>query len=247
MKWMFAYVPFVMKIRRFMGFMEVCVNLNSFSPLTYFRQGRIVVLLSFRDTFSAPNDWKGFWYTVISQISLFTEITALQRICPKDCSWEMAGQIDTLISFSDTLLSLFSHQLIAVLELGCRRLLFDNGYLASLHRPNVTMDWSGIDSIVEDGIITKKGGKIAYMVFVQLIFHRRKTRSWCYHIFNRFHNRVSLFFFLWESHWFSSFRMTFHSTSKGWKPPSRVIMTLPVDPRPTRGQVFQDFQIFIWS
>lgn len=107
----------------------------------------------------------------------------------------MARQIDTLISFSDTLLSLFSHQLIAVLELGCRRLLFDNGYLASLHRPNVTMDWSGIDSMVEDGIMTKKGGKIAYMVFVQLIFHRRKTWSWRYHIFNRFHNRVSWFLF----------------------------------------------------
>ncbi|KAF8624356.1 hypothetical protein AX15_005919 [Amanita polypyramis BW_CC] len=40
-------------------------------------------------------------------------------------------------------------------SMGCRRLLFDSDYLASLHRPNVSLCFEGIKELVEDGIITK--------------------------------------------------------------------------------------------
>ncbi len=36
-------------------------------------------------------------------------------------------------------------------------MIFDTDYLAALHRPNLTLNWNGIDRIVEDGIITKTG------------------------------------------------------------------------------------------
>jgi hypothetical protein len=41
--------------------------------------------------------------------------------------------------------------------IGCKRLLFDTDYLAALHRPNLTLNSDGIETIVEDGIVTTKG------------------------------------------------------------------------------------------
>ena len=44
------------------------------------------------------------------------------------------------------------------LAIGCRRILYDVGYLAALHRPNITLRRSNdIEAIVEDGIVTKAG------------------------------------------------------------------------------------------
>ena len=40
---------------------------------------------------------------------------------------------------------------------GCKRILFDTDYLAALHQDNVGMNWDGIESINETGILTKKG------------------------------------------------------------------------------------------
>jgi cation diffusion facilitator CzcD-associated flavoprotein CzcO len=36
-------------------------------------------------------------------------------------------------------------------------MIFDTNFLAALHRPNLSLNWDGIQSITEDGIITKKG------------------------------------------------------------------------------------------
>jgi cation diffusion facilitator CzcD-associated flavoprotein CzcO len=47
--------------------------------------------------------------------------------------------------------------LIVVLAIGCKRIIIDTDYLAALHRPNVDLNWDGIQEIVEDGIVTKKG------------------------------------------------------------------------------------------
>lgn len=43
------------------------------------------------------------------------------------------------------------------IAIGCRRILYDVGYLAALHRPNITLRSNDIEAIVEDGIITKTG------------------------------------------------------------------------------------------
>ncbi|KAF7424123.1 hypothetical protein PC9H_009426 [Pleurotus ostreatus] len=40
---------------------------------------------------------------------------------------------------------------------GCKRIIVDVGYLDALQQPNVTVNWDGIDSIVEGGIKTKTG------------------------------------------------------------------------------------------
>lgn len=43
--------------------------------------------------------------------------------------------------------------------LGCKRRIFDPGYLASLHRPNVELLAEGIQQVTETGIISEKGKK----------------------------------------------------------------------------------------
>ncbi|KZV71882.1 FAD/NAD-P-binding domain-containing protein [Peniophora sp. CONT] len=40
---------------------------------------------------------------------------------------------------------------------GCRRIILDNDYLSSLHRPNITPVFHGVGSIAEDGIIGEDG------------------------------------------------------------------------------------------
>jgi hypothetical protein len=36
-------------------------------------------------------------------------------------------------------------------------MIVDTGYLQSLHQPNVKLNWDGIQSICEDGIVTNQG------------------------------------------------------------------------------------------
>ncbi|KAG5220907.1 casein kinase [Salix suchowensis] len=40
---------------------------------------------------------------------------------------------------------------------GCKRIIVDPGYLDAVQQPNVTLNWDGIDTIVEEGIKTKSG------------------------------------------------------------------------------------------
>ena len=41
--------------------------------------------------------------------------------------------------------------------MGCRRVLYDVGYLEALHRTNMSLRQNDIEAFVEDGIITKAG------------------------------------------------------------------------------------------
>ncbi|KAJ6613685.1 hypothetical protein B0H10DRAFT_2047523 [Mycena sp. CBHHK59/15] len=56
--------------------------------------------------------------------------------------------------------------LIPTYSLGCKRVVFDTNFLAALHRPNVSLNWDRIQSICDDGIITKKGDKLAFDVMI---------------------------------------------------------------------------------
>ncbi|KAF9009702.1 hypothetical protein BDQ17DRAFT_1421862 [Cyathus striatus] len=56
--------------------------------------------------------------------------------------------------------------LVPTFPLGCKRVIFDTNFLSALHRPNLKLDWNGIQSITEDGIITKKGEKYAFDVLI---------------------------------------------------------------------------------
>ncbi|KAJ7612215.1 FAD/NAD-binding domain-containing protein [Roridomyces roridus] len=49
---------------------------------------------------------------------------------------------------------------------GCKRIVFDIDFLPSLHRPNLALNWDGIQSICEEGIITNNGDKLAFDVII---------------------------------------------------------------------------------
>ncbi|KAG2155030.1 uncharacterized protein EDB93DRAFT_1247986 [Suillus bovinus] len=49
---------------------------------------------------------------------------------------------------------------------GCKRTVADGGFLESLHRSNVTLNFDGIAEIVENGIITKTGETLPFDVIV---------------------------------------------------------------------------------
>ncbi|KAI0052222.1 FAD/NAD-P-binding domain-containing protein [Auriscalpium vulgare] len=51
----------------------------------------------------------------------------------------------------------YHEKLIPSYSVGCRRIIRDNHYLECLHRPNVTLNWDGIERITESGIQTKTG------------------------------------------------------------------------------------------
>ncbi|KAI5119485.1 hypothetical protein M0805_009509 [Coniferiporia weirii] len=49
---------------------------------------------------------------------------------------------------------------------GCRRTIFDPGYLQALHRPNMSLVWDDIDEIVPEGIAMKDGRIVPLDVIV---------------------------------------------------------------------------------
>ncbi|KAF9004036.1 hypothetical protein BDQ17DRAFT_472624 [Cyathus striatus] len=46
--------------------------------------------------------------------------------------------------------------------LGCKRVLFDTGYMPALHRPSLELNFDGISSIDESAIITVKGERLPF-------------------------------------------------------------------------------------
>jgi len=50
--------------------------------------------------------------------------------------------------------------------MGCKRVIFDTNWLASLHKPNMKITFDGVGSIYEEGIITKKGEKMPFDVLI---------------------------------------------------------------------------------
>ncbi|KAF8961837.1 hypothetical protein BDZ97DRAFT_1827382 [Flammula alnicola] len=60
----------------------------------------------------------------------------------------------------------YHDKLVPKYTLGCKRVIFDTNYLAGLHRPNLDLNWDGIDTIVEDGILTKTGQHIPLDVLI---------------------------------------------------------------------------------
>ncbi|KAL4250045.1 FAD-binding Monooxygenase Superfamily protein [Abortiporus biennis] len=49
---------------------------------------------------------------------------------------------------------------------GCKRIVFGASYLKALHRPNMEINYDGIQEISEDGIVTKKGIKMSFDVII---------------------------------------------------------------------------------
>ncbi|KAF8888350.1 hypothetical protein BD779DRAFT_1672411 [Infundibulicybe gibba] len=49
---------------------------------------------------------------------------------------------------------------------GCKRMIFDTNYTKTLHKPNMDVNWNGIDRITTDGILTKTGEKLAFDVMI---------------------------------------------------------------------------------
>ncbi|KAJ3513851.1 hypothetical protein NLJ89_g2717 [Agrocybe chaxingu] len=57
-------------------------------------------------------------------------------------------------------------KLIPSFPVGCKRVIFDTHYLKALHRPNLKVNWDGVERITEDGIITKTGDRIPLDVLI---------------------------------------------------------------------------------
>ncbi|KAF7360682.1 hypothetical protein MVEN_00800000 [Mycena venus] len=66
----------------------------------------------------------------------------------------------------DTAPEEYHENLVPDYTLGCKRMLLDTSFLKSLHRPNLKLNWDGIQSISDDGIITKKGDKLPFDVII---------------------------------------------------------------------------------
>jgi len=49
---------------------------------------------------------------------------------------------------------------------GCKRIIVDPDYLKSLHRPNVSLNWDGIEEVVEEEIRLKTGEVIPLDIIV---------------------------------------------------------------------------------
>ncbi|KAF7362517.1 FAD/NAD-P-binding domain-containing protein [Mycena venus] len=49
---------------------------------------------------------------------------------------------------------------------GCKRLAYDFGYLSALHRPNVALNWDGIEEVTKDGITTSNGVSLPFDVII---------------------------------------------------------------------------------
>lgn len=49
---------------------------------------------------------------------------------------------------------------------GCKRIIVDPGYLKSLHRPNVSLNWDGIETVVPEGIRMKTGETVPLDVII---------------------------------------------------------------------------------
>ena len=53
------------------------------------------------------------------------------------------------------------------IALGCRRVVYDVGYLPTLHRPNMTLRSNDLEAIVEDGIVTKAGNDFFWVSVIK--------------------------------------------------------------------------------
>jgi len=60
----------------------------------------------------------------------------------------------------------YHEKLIPKYAPGCKRMILDPGYLKALRRENVDLNWDGIGSITESGVITKTGESIDFDIII---------------------------------------------------------------------------------
>ncbi|KAH9927036.1 hypothetical protein B0H21DRAFT_763709 [Amylocystis lapponica] len=60
----------------------------------------------------------------------------------------------------------YHEKLIPTYPSECRRVVMEAGYLASLHRPNLDLNWDGIAEVTEEGILTQKNETISFDVII---------------------------------------------------------------------------------
>ncbi|KAG8728117.1 hypothetical protein FRC12_021999 [Ceratobasidium sp. 428] len=58
----------------------------------------------------------------------------------------------------------YHDKMIPSYPIGCKRIVFDPGYLSSLNRPNVELEWEHIAEIVPEGVVTKSGKRMDFDV-----------------------------------------------------------------------------------
>ena len=68
---------------------------------------------------------------------------------------------------------------------GCKRPVLDAGILESLRRPNVIVNWEGVDSITSSGITTKANIDVPLDIIVFCTGYKIVRDSFCF-----FENRL---------------------------------------------------------
>ncbi|KDN40460.1 hypothetical protein RSAG8_08080, partial [Rhizoctonia solani AG-8 WAC10335] len=110
-------------------------------------------------------------HDIVSHIQFFTEVLSLV--------WDEGTQANTIYRlgpFTSTLRrrrekacidrlkrlapEKYHENLIPKFPMGCKRIIYDPGYLESLQRSNVDLEWDTISGITENGITTKSGSDI---------------------------------------------------------------------------------------
>jgi cation diffusion facilitator CzcD-associated flavoprotein CzcO len=56
--------------------------------------------------------------------------------------------------------------LVSCIAPGCKRVIVDRDYLKSLHRPNVNLNWTPIETVVEEGLKLKTGEVIPLDIII---------------------------------------------------------------------------------
>ncbi|KAJ7221365.1 hypothetical protein GGX14DRAFT_429489 [Mycena pura] len=131
--------------------------------VTQFCRSRTWILPPVRKEFSATHKWllrhMPFYLRIYRNFQfLMTELAYLKIF------GSHSGNRDVERLVKDYMLKAtpkeYIHQVIPSdpdLKVGCKRVIFDTSYLASLAQPNMELAWDPIESISEDAILTKKG------------------------------------------------------------------------------------------
>ncbi|KAF8957769.1 hypothetical protein BDZ97DRAFT_84041 [Flammula alnicola] len=127
------------------------------------------IVPSIRKTYSPLRRWIFSVFPFLKRISRWTVFLRLEMMYVGIFGSMVLRQLLTKLLtkyITHTAPEEYHDRLVPKYALGCKRVIFDTNYLAALHRPNLDLNWDGIDTIVEDGILTKTGEHIPLDVLI---------------------------------------------------------------------------------
>jgi hypothetical protein len=168
MRWMFRYIPFLMSLYRFMIYSRVSLTISfQTDSLWPYRLDGCYVHDFPPLQCSVPQIHGGCKCIFVV---IFSERVPIDHSRSQLGGWN-APHLRNIINISSRTMVILPWtsrrlSLKASIELGCKRTIFDPGYLHSLHRPNMSMNWDGIDHFTSEGIVTKTGEEYKFDIII---------------------------------------------------------------------------------